>query len=259
MATRSPCPSEVLSCDSLPPTSSDYFRASRPQSAALANVWCRGSAHGLFVIRPGRSATGHLAAHCPLRWRRTSKRTHPFAGGRCPAARAARHGASGPAASTVARTIVDVTHTRDLEPADARQRSRGSLHFAHRHRRAGILAHDPARTRSSADLGHAHRALASESPDSEIAGQVLVAIWNESTAEHTCPECQMQVPTQTTCHACGTDIELHPHLLGCMALECQQRLWRRIFCPRCDALHTTLQGIANDENKRTLEPTGALS
>jgi hypothetical protein len=74
------------------------------------------------------------------------------------------------------------------------------------------------------------------SPDSEIAGNVLIGITPRSVSLAKCHVCQTPVPEQVACPRCGKPVALQPaELLGCAAEgSCMARLWNYVCCPACD-------------------------
>jgi len=73
------------------------------------------------------------------------------------------------------------------------------------------------------------------SDPSEIVGHVLVGLETSSTLRRDCTECGAEVPAQATCPKCGATIRLRPvAVLGCIRADCDNRVWRRVFCPECD-------------------------
>ena len=73
------------------------------------------------------------------------------------------------------------------------------------------------------------------SDPSEIVGHVLVGIGTRSGLRRNCTECGTEVPRTATCPDCGATIRLRPvAVLGCIRVDCGNRMWRRVFCPECD-------------------------
>ena len=75
--------------------------------------------------------------------------------------------------------------------------------------------------------------------DSEVAGHVLVAIGPPETGIASCGVCGAALPAATACPKCNGQIPLRPGgVLGCASQSCPARLWKRLFCPYCDATVT---------------------
>jgi hypothetical protein len=99
-----------------------------------------------------------------------------------------------------------------------------------------VLLHDP-------QLGPARR-LTRESMlrlwlptagESEIVGNVLVAIGRRETHDRVCTACGAPIPGAVLCEGCGSPIDLDPTVaLGCTTPGCPARLWEYLFCPQCD-------------------------
>ncbi|NUQ61900.1 MAG: hypothetical protein HUU20_05405 [Pirellulales bacterium] len=71
--------------------------------------------------------------------------------------------------------------------------------------------------------------------DSEIAGQVLVAIALCGDAPQRCAACHAGVPAMIECPGCSSAFPPRPFAaLGCVAADCGARLWKYLFCPYCD-------------------------
>lgn len=71
-------------------------------------------------------------------------------------------------------------------------------------------------------------------PESEIAGQIMVALWRDETIYLACQTCGQTLPESIACANCGRALSLHPVPLGCGIGACPARLWRRLYCPGCD-------------------------
>ena len=75
--------------------------------------------------------------------------------------------------------------------------------------------------------------------DSEVAGHVLVAIGPPATGAASCGVCDAALPSAIACPKCKSEIPLRPGgVLGCAGRSCPARLWKRLFCPYCDATVT---------------------
>ncbi len=73
-------------------------------------------------------------------------------------------------------------------------------------------------------------------PDSEIAGNVLVAFAQGRQAAVPCPKCGSTIPDAIPCPGCGQPVPLQPAtVLGCIKASCPERAWETLFCPYCDA------------------------
>jgi hypothetical protein len=71
--------------------------------------------------------------------------------------------------------------------------------------------------------------------NSEIAGEVLVAISPPSTAAVTCEICQTPLPAAVPCPQCGETVKLRPAVaIGCINEKCIARHWLAVCCPKCD-------------------------
>lgn len=76
---------------------------------------------------------------------------------------------------------------------------------------------------------------------SEIAGQVLVAFAENDPSAASCSLCGVALLASVQCVNCRATIGLRPSAaLGCGLAACAGRLWKRIFCPYCDAGHASL-------------------
>lgn len=99
-----------------------------------------------------------------------------------------------------------------------------------------VLLHDPqfgpAQRRTRAELLRLWLPTAGES---EIVGNVLVAVAPRVACDAVCPQCQRPLPTRLRCPACGSTVALAPgRAWGCVWADCPGRLWRYLFCPQCD-------------------------
>jgi len=104
--------------------------------------------------------------------------------------------------------------------------------------RQQVLLHDPA-------LGPSRRLTHAELlelwlprfDNSEIVGNVLIAVAAEPSAPFTCEFCRTPMPATVDCPNCGTAVSLEPSaLLGCFNYACIARMWKSICCPQCDHL-----------------------
>ncbi len=71
--------------------------------------------------------------------------------------------------------------------------------------------------------------------NSEIVGNVLIAIAAAPPPTPACRFCQTLTPTSIDCPSCKKPIGLRPGtVLGCMKQDCIARMWSYICCPSCD-------------------------
>lgn len=74
-------------------------------------------------------------------------------------------------------------------------------------------------------------------PANEISGNVLIALAPETGTRWNCPDCDQETTESLRCNGCGAEVRLRPaRALGCTRMECERRIWRRVFCPSCDAV-----------------------
>ena len=72
-------------------------------------------------------------------------------------------------------------------------------------------------------------------PNSEIAGNTLIAIAARQPAEAACEICGAPIPASVACPQCGDPVVLKPaRVLGCISMACIVRLWHYVCCPSCD-------------------------
>lgn len=72
-------------------------------------------------------------------------------------------------------------------------------------------------------------------PQSEIAGNIVLAIGSKSAEPMVWSHCNQVLKETADCKRCGSVISLRPAIaLGCWNLQCNQRLWYRLYCPQCD-------------------------
>jgi predicted double-glycine peptidase len=107
-------------------------------------------------------------------------------------------------------------------------------HFDERH----VILHDPllgpSRERTHAEL---LELWAPNFANSEIVGNVLIAITAQPAAPFACEFCHEPIPAKVVCPKCRTGVSLHPSaLLGCFRNRCIARMWNYICCPNCDHL-----------------------
>jgi Peptidase C39 family len=71
--------------------------------------------------------------------------------------------------------------------------------------------------------------------NSEIVGNVLIAIAADPPAVPACQFCHTPIPPSVECPRCKNLIGLRPGaVLGCMNQNCIARMWGYICCPACD-------------------------
>ena len=107
-------------------------------------------------------------------------------------------------------------------------------HFDEQH----AILHDPL-LGPSRELTHAQllELWAPGFANSEIVGNVLIAITAEPPASFACELCREPIPAKVVCPKCRTGVSLHPSaLLGCYRNRCIARMWHYICCPNCDHL-----------------------
>lgn len=72
-------------------------------------------------------------------------------------------------------------------------------------------------------------------PNSEIVGNVLIAVAAEASLVPACQFCHTVTPPSLECPRCKNPISLRPAaVLGCMNQECIARMWNYVCCPACD-------------------------
>jgi len=100
----------------------------------------------------------------------------------------------------------------------------------------GVILHDPL-------IGPSHRLSHAELQqlwlprftDSEVAGNVLIAIAPPGLAGSPCEFCHTPMLPSAACPRCGTRIGLQPSkVLGCLNDACIARMWNYVCCPACD-------------------------
>lgn len=90
--------------------------------------------------------------------------------------------------------------------------------------------------------------------NSEILGNVLIAIAPRPLATPACEFCHTQTPAHVDCPRCRQPVCLMPGaLLGCMRDGCIARMWNYLCCPSCDcmwtfSLHGTQAGASASGN-----------
>jgi hypothetical protein len=72
-------------------------------------------------------------------------------------------------------------------------------------------------------------------PDSEIVGNMLIAIAAGPTELAACRVCGRARPSSVDCPRCAARVDLQPGaVLGCIMPGCVGRLWNYVCCPACD-------------------------
>lgn len=75
----------------------------------------------------------------------------------------------------------------------------------------------------------------SEPMRSEITGYVMVAISRTDVPAAPCSQGHDPVPETLACRRCQKQVKLQPAaILGCMAENCPDCTWNRVYCPFCD-------------------------
>ena len=63
-----------------------------------------------------------------------------------------------------------------------------------------------------------------------------------------CSRCRAPIPESARCGRCAATIRLQPAaVLGCVAEDCDGRLWEALFCPQCDTTYRNQITPAGDE------------
>jgi hypothetical protein len=131
-------------------------------------------------------------------------------------------------------------------------------HFDERH----VILHDPL-LGPSRELTHAQllELWAPGFANSEIVGNVLIAITAQPAAAFACEFCHEPIPAKAVCPKCRTGVSLHPSvLLGCFRNRCIARMWNYVCCPNCDHLwDARAQALAQDGGSTTELPNPALA
>jgi len=71
--------------------------------------------------------------------------------------------------------------------------------------------------------------------NSEIVGNVLIAITAQPPAPFACEFCHEKIPENAVCPKCRTAVVLQPSsLFGCFRNRCIARMWNYICCHNCD-------------------------
>lgn len=72
-------------------------------------------------------------------------------------------------------------------------------------------------------------------PNSEIVGNVLIAVAHEAPEPPPCTACHAELPPQVRCPRCKNPVALQPvEVLACPNNSCDARLWNYVCCPTCD-------------------------
>jgi hypothetical protein len=84
------------------------------------------------------------------------------------------------------------------------------------------------------------------SPQSEVLGNVLIAIAAEPGPPLTCEFCHTMIPPRLACPQCKQAVGLRPAApLGCLREGCISRMWNYICCPSCDYVWTFSEAPAS--------------
>jgi hypothetical protein len=71
--------------------------------------------------------------------------------------------------------------------------------------------------------------------NSEITGEVLIAVSPPKPGAATCELCQTPIPAAVPCAQCGKPVGLRPTAsIGCINESCIARRWLYVCCPNCD-------------------------
>ncbi len=91
-------------------------------------------------------------------------------------------------------------------------------------------------------------------PNSEIAGNALIAVSARNAASLDCELCKTPIPPQVNCPKCNCAVGLQPAaLLGCANDSCAARLWNYLCCPACDHAWTFSVDSAQAAEQATLD------
>ena len=99
-------------------------------------------------------------------------------------------------------------------------------------------------------------------PNSEIAGNMLIAVAADPPPVPACQFCHTVTPPSLDCPRCKKPISLRPAaVLGCINQNCIARMWSHICCPACDFMtesesHSATAAAANPE---VAEPSPAAA
>jgi hypothetical protein len=95
-------------------------------------------------------------------------------------------------------------------------------------------------------------------PNSEIVGNVLIAVAADSPAVPACQFCHTLTPPSVECPRCKKPIGLRPAaVLGCMNQNCIARMWSYICCPACDFMLESGSQPAQDGAAGAASPEAA--
>jgi hypothetical protein len=88
----------------------------------------------------------------------------------------------------------------------------------------------------------------------EIVGEVLVAVAQKPAECVACAECGTMPPPHVECPRCRKQVVLEPSAaLGCVVLNCPQRLWKYLYCPSCDGrISVVATPLAPENNDKKL-------
>jgi hypothetical protein len=79
--------------------------------------------------------------------------------------------------------------------------------------------------------------------NTEIAGEMLIAIAPRQTEAAACEICQTPIPSAVACPQCGKPVGLRPATgIGCVGQACVVRRWLQVCCPFCDYTWDFIKG-----------------
>jgi Papain-like cysteine protease AvrRpt2 len=95
-------------------------------------------------------------------------------------------------------------------------------------------------------------------PRSEITGGMLIGIADRTATLPPCRICGALVPPAVVCPICNKSVPLQPAaLLGCVEVDCPERMWNLVCCPFCD--HTWSFGSRPSSEAASGEPRSLLA
>jgi len=98
-----------------------------------------------------------------------------------------------------------------------------------------VVLHDPYYGPSRHFLQAQLRELWQPVPNSEIAGNTLIAVARPQPEDASCEICRAPIPARVACPQCHGGVTLRPAAgLGCISEDCIVRLWNYVCCPSCD-------------------------
>ena len=103
-------------------------------------------------------------------------------------------------------------------------------------------------------------------PNSEIAGNTLIAIAARQSADALCEICRTPVPVGVVCPQCHNPVALRPAApFGCINDACVARIWNHVCCPSCDymwsfdVLPQPAEGASPSGEPASKEPADSLN